>query len=102
MRTGTIYTDAAPASAFQAPTRESWMDKANCLGVAYEEFEKTPNAEDPPGKEYCEPCEVKNECLIFHLLKEDPKKRRYGYAGNMGPAARTKKYKQLKEIGLLP
>lgn len=95
-----LYNDTA--TDFQPPTPEAWMDNANCLDVGYEVFEKTPNAKEPPAKEYCEPCEVKNECLIFHLLKEDPTKRRYGYAGNMGPAARTKKYKQLKQIGLLP
>ena len=81
---------------FTPPDPYPWMAKAVCKGVDIEVFFKEPNSVDAPGKKYCDPCPVKDDCLIFALLKENPLATRYGYMGGAGPAERDKIYEALK------
>jgi len=76
-----------------------WMEDRNCRNIDTEIFFERANSVDAPGKEYCTPCPVKHECLMFTLLRENPFSRRYGYVGDMGPSDRDKLYKELQARG---
>jgi len=86
---------------FTPPPREEWMLRSNCSTADPEIFFKATASENPPGKEYCEKCEVVHECLIFALLTENPASTRYGIFGNATPGERDRLYQTLKEMNLV-
>ena len=81
---------------FEPPQRYPWMDEANCLGVDPEIFFQDVNEVTAPGKKYCEPCPVVNDCLIHALVQENPNVTRYSVRGNTGPAERDHIYRSLR------
>lgn len=78
---------------------QPWMSQAACLSVDPEIFFDAVNSRDAPGKAVCKPCPVKESCLIYALLVENPLDVRYGIFGDTSPAERDQLYKVLKGRG---
>lgn len=73
--------------------RPNWQDRAACKGVPHEVF----FPENPGGREsvyiqarqFCDKCEVTEQCLAFALEFEEGKRDRFGMFGGKSPRERS-------------
>lgn len=91
-----VYADSVDIA---PPAKETWRDKARCLGWEGDLWVSESRRDMEKAKVLCvTECTVRAQCLAKAMIDEEGDSRRYTVRGGYGPTEREKLQKRIDEM----